>query len=36
MQELDRYVCGECLDEGGGSRLRDFIHFLNVNAWDNS
>ena len=26
MQGLDRYVCGECRDEGGGSRLRDFIH----------
>ena len=28
MQGLDRYVCGECRDEGGGSRLRDFIHLF--------
>ena len=34
MQGLDRYVCGECRDEGGGSRLRDFIHALNVSEWD--
>ena len=36
MQGLDRYVCGECRDEGGGSRLRDFIHHLTVSAWDNA
>ena len=36
MQGLDRYVCGECRDEGGGSRLRDFIHHLAVSAWDNA
>ena len=34
MEALDSYVCGECQDEGGGSRLRDFIHHLNVSAWD--
>ena len=34
MQNLDTYVCGECRDEGGGSRLRDFIHHLNVSEWD--
>ena len=34
LQSLDRYVCGECQDEGGGSRLRDFIHYCNVAAWD--
>ena len=34
MQALDRYVCGECRDEGGGSRLRDFIHHLQVSEWD--
>ena len=34
MQALDIYVCGECQDEGGGSRLRDFIHHLNISAWD--
>ena len=36
MQALDRYVCGECRDEGGGSRLRDFIHHLAISAWDNA
>ena len=34
MQALDRYVCGECQDEAGGSRLRDFIHYCNVADWD--
>ena len=34
MQALDSYVCGECRDEGGGSRLRDFIHHLKVSEWD--
>ena len=34
MQALDRYVCGECRDEAGGSRLRDFIHHLNIEGWD--
>ena len=34
MQNLDSYVCGECRDEGGGSRLRDFIHHLDVGTWD--
>ena len=34
MQSLDSYVCGECRDEGGGSRLRDFIHHLEVAPWD--
>ena len=34
MQALDRYVCGECQDEAGGSRLRDFIHYCNVAEWD--
>ena len=34
MQDLDRYVCGTCQDEDGGSRLRDFIHHLNISAWD--
>ena len=34
MQGLDRYVCGECRDEAGGSRLRDFIHALNISEWD--
>ena len=34
MQDLDRYVCGECRDEVGGSRLRDFIHYCNVAEWD--
>ena len=34
MQNLDRYVCGECRDEAGGSRLRDFIHSLNISEWD--
>ena len=34
MQGLDRYVCGECRDEAGGSRLRDFIHSLNISEWD--
>lgn len=34
MLALDRYVCGECLDDGGGSKLRDFIHHCNVAAWD--
>ena len=34
LQSLDRYVCGECQDEAGGSRLRDFIHYCNVAAWD--
>ena len=36
LQGLDRYVCGECRDEAGGSRLRDFIHYLDVSAWDNA
>ena len=36
MQALDRYVCGECQDEAGGSRLRDFIHYCNVSEWDNA
>ena len=36
LQGLDRYVCGECRDEGGGSRLRDFIHHLAITAWDNA
>ena len=36
MQGLDRYVCDECRDEGGGSRLRDFIHHLSITAWDNA
>lgn len=34
LQDLDRYVCGECQDEAGGSRLRDFIHYCNVAEWD--
>ena len=34
MQALDKYVCGECRDESGGSRLRDFIHHCNVAEWD--
>ena len=34
LQGLDRYVCGECRDEAGGSRLRDFIHHLAIEAWD--
>ena len=34
MQNLDRYVCGTCRDEAGGSRLRDFIHSLNISEWD--
>ena len=34
MQGLDRYVCGECRDEAGASRLRDFIHSLNISEWD--
>ena len=34
MLALDQYVCGECRDEGGGSRLRDFIHYCNVAEWD--
>ena len=34
MQALDKYVCGECRDEAGGSRLRDFIHHCNVAEWD--
>ena len=34
MQALDKYVCGECQDEAGGSRLRDFIHHCNVAEWD--
>ena len=34
LQALDRYVCGECQDEAGGSRLRDFIHYCNVAEWD--
>ena len=34
LLSLDRYVCGECLDEAGGSRLRDFIHYCNVAEWD--
>ena len=34
IQERDRYVCGTCRDEEGGSRLRDFIHSLNISAWD--
>ena len=36
LQALDRYVCGECQDEAGGSRLRDFIHYCNVAEWDNA
>ena len=36
MQGLDSYVCGECRDEGDGSRLRDFIHHLVVTPWDNA
>ena len=36
MQALDRYVCGECRDESGGSRLRDFIHYCNVSEWDSN
>ena len=34
MQGIDRYVCGECRDEAGASRLRDFIHSLNISEWD--
>ena len=34
MEALDKYVCGECRDESGGSRLRDFIHHCNVAEWD--
>ena len=34
LQALDTYVCGECRDESGGSRLRDFIHYCNVAQWD--
>ena len=34
LQALDRYICGECRDEAGGSRLRDFIHYCNVAEWD--
>ena len=33
---LDRYICGECRDEAGASRLRDFIHYCNVEEWDNA
>ena len=36
LQALDKYVCGECRDESGGSRLRDFIHYCNVSEWDNT
>ena len=36
LQALDRYVCGECQDEAGGSRLRDFIHYCNVSEWDSA
>ena len=36
MQDIDRYVCGECRDEAGASRLRDFIHYCNVPEWDNA
>ena len=34
LQGLDRYVCGECRDDAGASRLRDFIHHCNVSEWD--
>ena len=34
MQTLDRDLCGDCRDDGGGSRLRDFIHYCNVGEWD--
>ena len=34
MQTLDRDLCGDCRDDGGGSRLRDFIHYCNVAEWD--
>ena len=35
MQTLDRDLCDDCQDDGGGSRLRDFIHHCNVAEWDN-
>ena len=35
MQALDRDLCDDCRDDGGGSRLRDFIHHCNVAEWDN-
>ena len=34
MQTLDQDLCGDCRDDGGGSRLRDFIHYCNVAEWD--
>ena len=34
MQALDRDLCDDCRDDGGGSRLRDFIHHCNVEEWD--
>ena len=34
MQTLDRDLCDDCQDDGGGSRLRDFIHYCNVAEWD--
>ena len=34
MQTLDRDLCDDCRDDGGGSRLRDFIHYCNVAEWD--
>ena len=34
MQALDRYICGQCRDEAGGSRLRDFIEYCNVALFD--
>ena len=34
LQGLDRYVCGQCRDEAGGSRLRDFIEYCNVALFD--
>ena len=34
MQTLDSDLCGDCRDDGGGSRLRDFIHYCNVAEWD--
>ena len=34
MQVLDRDLCDDCRDDGGGSRLRDFIHHCNVAEWD--
>ena len=34
MQTIDRDLCDDCQDDGGGSRLRDFIHYCNVAEWD--